>query len=329
MKKLLFAILLIIIFGCFGNCSEVLYTDFSVPVPYGISFGDEFPNTETDMNIVKSEGVDNSPCFKINYKFHNTGRYWTANFDLENINAEGFSFMAKGEQGENLLVRWTDTTGEMFQADFNMQNNNWNRYEISFEDVSKYAHWSGDNNGISDGALKSVCIGVSKISADEGELYIDNISFAGNSKTLKNELSKMNLERLNFILDTGKTGNLFYYGEELTGEIVPNVPITDLNANLKLEFYDGFGNPIKTKIKNIYFSSKKKNTIALPDIKGFCEVKWTAKINNKNKSGSFSYAVIPDNSELCGKKDSYFGVITHALSPDLARLVKRSGISYI
>ena len=129
-----------------------------------------------------------------------------------------------------------------------------------------------------------------------------------------------------FYLDTGKAGNLFYFGESTKGKIVSK---TAQNVKGTLEYYDSFGKLFKSE--KINFVREKK--INLPNKKGCVEIRYNfTSGENETFTGTFSYATIPNNQKIMGGMTSYFGANTHFnqfWDPSIGKIVKRAGISWI
>ncbi|MBQ7256932.1 MAG: hypothetical protein IJS60_04495 [Abditibacteriota bacterium] len=340
MKKVLYIVLLfcVLLIGC-ANAGEVTYTDFSQKVDFVPVLGGEFPGTEADYSIDPTEGEKGDPCLKCVYDFHETGMYTVALFDMNNekgiSSATGMTFSAKGEVGESILLRINDSKGECFQQNFPIENDGFNKYTVDFAEMEKGLHFGGDANNVLDFPISSVMIGPNKGEVGRGVFYLDNIAFiSSDTNNLSKEIFEIGLGRLNFKLDTGKPGNLFYFGEPLTAKILPeNNILPPFSVIFSFEYFDSYGKRINHKVKSLSFKSGSPKSLDLPKIKGYCEIKWTAKIDNKyTKEGSFYYGVIPDNSKIVGEKDSYFGVNCHfnqGWPAYFGDIVKRAGISWV
>lgn len=141
-------------------------------------------------------------------------------------------------------------------------------------------------------------------------------------------ISSLLFAESNFSFETGKDGNLFYFGEVTKGRIVSKNPdIKKVSGTL--EFYDSYGKLFKTA--EISFATEKK--LILPNKKGCVEIKYDFIVNDSDKSqGSFSYATIPDNQKIMGGMTSYFGANTHFnqyWDLNVGKIVKRVGVSWI
>ncbi len=340
MKKVLYIILLFCVFliGC-ANAGEVTYIDFSQKVDYAPTLGGEFPGTEAEYSIDTTGGEAGDPCLKCVYDFHEEGMYSGAIFNLGSDSgvstATGLSFTAKGEEGAGILLRVIDSKGETFQKNFTIEKAGWNRYEADFVEMEKGDKWGGDANGKIDFPITSILIGPNRGQVAKGTFYLDNIAFiSSDTNNLSREIYEMGIERLNFKLDTGKPGNLFYFGEPLTAKIVPeNNILPNFNVIFTFEYSGPDGKKINHKVKSLSYKSNSPKALDLPKIKGYCEIKWTAKIDNKySKEGTMYYGVIPDNSKIVGAKDSFFGVNCHfnqGWDKSFGDIVKRAGISWV
>ena len=76
-----------------------------------------------------------------------------------------------------------------------------------------------------------------------------------------------------FSLETGKDGNIFYFGESTKGKIVSNNPDVK-KVYGTLEYYDSYGKFFKSE--KISFNTDKK--INLPNKKGCVEIKYNFTI---------------------------------------------------
>ncbi|MBQ7256067.1 MAG: hypothetical protein IJS60_00035 [Abditibacteriota bacterium] len=331
-------ILLFICIGCANGKTtyiikpELLF-DFEKETPFF-----EYSDIGLDENTgCASEGFKSKGCFKIEYDHRNTeqrGSFSAFVIPLDSPlnNALGYSFMAKGTVGENLLLRIIDCNDEIYQTMIPVEKEGWNKYEIFFEDITNI--WGGDGNNKQDYPLKFICIGVHNGLYQTGEIsYDDFYTIPKGVRPLSDKLREEAEERVDFKLETNKPGNLFYYGEKTTGKIVTKYDILPpFKVEFSLEFRDVYGKEIKSKTDNEVFYSDKPKTINLPNERGYVKVIWTAKYLGKTREGTFTYGVIPDNSKIMGGEKSYFGVNTHfnqSWDPMFGKIVKRAGISWL
>ncbi|MBQ0105551.1 MAG: hypothetical protein KBT47_05905, partial [Armatimonadetes bacterium] len=334
MKYLFLVLLPILLAGCV-TAGEVNYIDWNRPVEYSPSLGAEFPGAEADFSVVTEDGVK---CLKESYEFKDQSAYTQINFSLGENNLSsitGISFMAKGPVGGGILFRLGDGDGECYQVNLPIEKEGFNKYTVDFAELEKGTHWGGTQNNKIDFPLSMFGIGAEKTEIVRGDFFLGPISFVTlNAKDMNDELFEMGINRLTLQLDTGRPGNLFFFGEPLKAKVIgANNIVGDFNLKIKFEYYDAYGKPIKHTVNSLSLNTKNNKTFDLPKIKGYCEIKWTATINGKyEKTGSFYYGVIPDNSKLFGGKDSYFGVNCHfnqGWSESFADIVKRVGISWV
>ncbi|MBQ0105512.1 MAG: hypothetical protein KBT47_05710, partial [Armatimonadetes bacterium] len=299
----------------------------------------EYSDIGLDENtgIDFSGGYNSKGCFRIEYDHRNTGQIGSFSafvipLDSPLNSALGYAFMAKGTVGENLLLRIIDLNGEIYQSMIPIEKEGWNRYEVYFEDISNI--WHGDGNGKLDFPLQYLYIGVHNGNFQTGVTYYDDFEIIPkDAKPLSEKLRAEAEERVDFKLETGIPGNLFYFGEKPVGKIVTKYDILEpFKAEFDFKFYDAYGKEIKSKVSKISFMTDKPKNIDLPNVKGYVKCVWTAKYLGRTKTGFFTYGVIPDNSAIMGGKSSYFGVNTHFnqnWDPMFGKIVKRAGISWI
>ncbi|MBQ7256066.1 MAG: hypothetical protein IJS60_00030 [Abditibacteriota bacterium] len=313
---------------------EVGLFDFEEPL---YSVHDE-QNDQGTINFSFAPSFKSTKCLKVDYDFSASQfPVITANipidYDSPLNESLGLSFMAKGTKGDNLLVRVVDCSGEIYQYMVYLEDGDWHKYSFYFDDKDINI-WAGDENRYVNHPIAYLALGVHRGDINKGSISFDDIcGITKDTKELSDNQKKEALSEIDFKLDTGKPGNLFYYEEIPIGKIVPVYNLLDdFDVDINLIYRDAYGNFLPSEVKNIKFNTKSPVSFNLPKIKGYGEIEYSAKFLGKEKVGIFRYGCIPDNSKVSLGKKSPFGVNTHFNQgwPEyFGDIVKRAGISWL
>ncbi|MBQ0105511.1 MAG: hypothetical protein KBT47_05705 [Armatimonadetes bacterium] len=331
MKKFLLCLILCAL-SVFVWAEESVVFDFEDSLGY---IHEEFNDAGT-MFFSQSQGTDKENCLKIDYdftksQFDTIGVRLPVSYTSPLNSSPGISFMAKGEKDQTVLLKVSDFFNETYEFSVLLNDSEWHKYSFYFDDENIRVE-GGDSNRYMNHPINNIFIGVRR--GSKGSVSFDKIcSLSKETKKMSAEWQKNALDELEWRLETGKPGNLFYETDDIKGYIIPRYNLLgDFDTEIKLVYKDAFGNFLPSEIKNVKFNTSQPPLISLPEINGYCEIEYTAKFLGQTKKGILRYGVIPDNSKVMAGKRSPFGINTHfnqGWDEYFGDIVKRCGISWI
>ncbi len=335
------SILMLLSMSRISSASEIVLDEFGTPKSSYVSFmGLEYPGAKADFSWVE-QGYKSKGAVKIAYDFSEGGQYcqlvinrrWFAG------NERGISFYAKGQAGEQINVRITDSTHQTHQYMRVLESWEWVKVEIPFEPT---LHWGGANDGVVHGPVSQILIGPNKSNESKGSLIIDDLAVQSESS-----VAEINNARREYFL---KTAELSIFSSQLGGIFsltdkkdlllsVSDVPSDMEEVCFALNCTDAYGKKSNILPARVVLSKKTGYTrhLALSAGVGYYDVSFSLLSSGKGTEGKvngkkFSFAVIPDSTTKDNPVNSAFGVNTHfnqSYPQELGRIVKKVGIGWI